>query len=202
MPWRRAWQPTPVFLPEKSHRQRSLAGSSPQGCRVRHDWSDWTHTHTKKLLTSLGGPPSEPGLCQGISSSSEHFLQLHEPLKRFFLTQGPWFPFSMSTSFRIFIFVNFFSAPLRCKPFSNPLASFYNLGLSFSRTWETFSWNAITKKIAPPLPVSVGGRRLTSVDTMLQVVKYTACHRDVRSLVANQTQMVCDHPAKSFILFH
>ena len=29
MPWRRAWQPTPVFLPGKSHGQRSLAGYSP-----------------------------------------------------------------------------------------------------------------------------------------------------------------------------
>ena len=28
--WRRKWQPTPVFLPGKSHRQRSLAGYSPQ----------------------------------------------------------------------------------------------------------------------------------------------------------------------------
>ena len=27
-PWRRKWQLTPVFLPEKSHRQRSLAGYS------------------------------------------------------------------------------------------------------------------------------------------------------------------------------
>ena len=26
VPWRRTWQPTPVFLPEKSHGQRSLAG--------------------------------------------------------------------------------------------------------------------------------------------------------------------------------
>ena len=25
-PWRRAWQPIPVFLPEESHRQRSPAG--------------------------------------------------------------------------------------------------------------------------------------------------------------------------------
>ena len=25
-PWRRAWQPTPIFLPEKSHGQRSLVG--------------------------------------------------------------------------------------------------------------------------------------------------------------------------------
>ena len=29
--WRRAWQPTPVFLPAESHGQRSLAGYSPQG---------------------------------------------------------------------------------------------------------------------------------------------------------------------------
>ena len=29
--WRKARQPTPVFLPEKSHRQRSLAGYSPWG---------------------------------------------------------------------------------------------------------------------------------------------------------------------------
>ena len=28
-PWRRAWQPTPVFLPRESHGQRSLAGQSP-----------------------------------------------------------------------------------------------------------------------------------------------------------------------------
>ena len=27
--WRRAWQPTPVFLPGKSHGQRSMAGYSP-----------------------------------------------------------------------------------------------------------------------------------------------------------------------------
>ena len=36
-PWRRKWQPTPVFLPEKSHGQRSLAGCSPWGCRVGHN---------------------------------------------------------------------------------------------------------------------------------------------------------------------
>ena len=26
IPWRRPWQPTPVFLPRESHGQRSLAG--------------------------------------------------------------------------------------------------------------------------------------------------------------------------------
>jgi len=29
IPWRRAWQPTPVLLPEESHGQRSLEGYSP-----------------------------------------------------------------------------------------------------------------------------------------------------------------------------
>ena len=31
IPWRRAWQPTPVFLPGESHGRRSMAGHSPQG---------------------------------------------------------------------------------------------------------------------------------------------------------------------------
>ena len=30
-PWRRKWQPTPVFLLGKSHGQMSLAGCSPRG---------------------------------------------------------------------------------------------------------------------------------------------------------------------------
>jgi len=29
--WRIKWQPTPIFLPGKSHGQRSLAGYSPWG---------------------------------------------------------------------------------------------------------------------------------------------------------------------------
>ena len=31
IPWRREWQPTPVFFPQKSHGERSLAGYSPWG---------------------------------------------------------------------------------------------------------------------------------------------------------------------------
>ena len=37
-PWRRKWQPNPVFLPEKSHRQRRLEGYSPWDLkRIRRD---------------------------------------------------------------------------------------------------------------------------------------------------------------------
>ena len=31
IPWRSAWQPTPVFLPGKSHGHRNLASYSPMG---------------------------------------------------------------------------------------------------------------------------------------------------------------------------
>ena len=31
IPWRRKWKPTPVFLPGKSHEQRSLVSYSPWG---------------------------------------------------------------------------------------------------------------------------------------------------------------------------
>ena len=31
IPWRSAWQPTPVFLPGEPHEQRSLAGYNPWG---------------------------------------------------------------------------------------------------------------------------------------------------------------------------
>ena len=43
IPWRRAWQPTPVCLPGESHGQRSLVGYSP-----------WSHkkTQLKRLSTA------------------------------------------------------------------------------------------------------------------------------------------------------
>ena len=42
IPWRRKWQPTPVFLPGKSHGQRSLMGYNPWG----HKESDITEQLT------------------------------------------------------------------------------------------------------------------------------------------------------------
>ena len=33
IPWRRKWQPTPAFLPGKSHGWRTLVGYSPWGCK-------------------------------------------------------------------------------------------------------------------------------------------------------------------------
>ena len=43
-PWRRAWQPTPVFLPGQSYGQRSLAGYSPRVTESRTRLKLLTHT--------------------------------------------------------------------------------------------------------------------------------------------------------------
>ena len=44
IPWRRKWQPTPVFLPGDSHGQGSLAGYSPWGCKAL-DKTEHSPTH-------------------------------------------------------------------------------------------------------------------------------------------------------------
>ena len=48
-PWRRAWQPTPVFLLGESHGQRSLVSYSPEGHK-ESDMTEWLNTHTKSWL--------------------------------------------------------------------------------------------------------------------------------------------------------
>ena len=44
IPWSRAWQPTPVFLPGESHGRRSLVGYSPWS-RKELDTTEWLHFH-------------------------------------------------------------------------------------------------------------------------------------------------------------
>ena len=41
-PWRRKWQPTPVFLPGESHGRRSLTGYSPWGRKSETWQNNWT----------------------------------------------------------------------------------------------------------------------------------------------------------------
>ena len=58
--WSRKWQPTPVFLPGKSYRQKSLMGYSPWSCK-ESDWSVsmcvhahvCTHTHVLWMHTCV-----------------------------------------------------------------------------------------------------------------------------------------------------
>ena len=53
IPWRREWQPTPVFLPEESHGQRSLTGYSPWSCKEL-DMTEWL-SHKQMFNGQSGG---------------------------------------------------------------------------------------------------------------------------------------------------
>ena len=63
--WRGQWQPTPVFLPGKSHGQRSLVGGSPWG-RQESDTTERLHFHFS--LSCIGGGNGNPLQCSCLES--------------------------------------------------------------------------------------------------------------------------------------
>ena len=83
IPWRRKWQPTPLFLPGESQGQRSPAGSIPKGWKesdTTEHICTHTHTHTHTLMHIYFPPPHLPD--QGLNPCSLHW-------KCRILTTGP-----------------------------------------------------------------------------------------------------------------
>ena len=78
IPWRRAWQSTPVLLPGESHRQRSLAGYSPWACE-ESDTTEVTNTHSQ--LT--GNVVIVSGEQQRVSAIHAHICILPQTLLPF-----------------------------------------------------------------------------------------------------------------------
>ena len=70
IPWRRAWQPTPVFLPGESYGQRSLAGNSPWG----HKDLDMTEAIEHACTSLLNQLPTPDVFTSHISLKSITFL--------------------------------------------------------------------------------------------------------------------------------
>ena len=60
-PWRRKWQPIPLFLPGKFHGQRNLVGYSPWSFK-ESDTTEWQHTLTQAIKLWSGLNDSEPGV--------------------------------------------------------------------------------------------------------------------------------------------
>ena len=56
IPWRRAWQPTPVYLPGEFHGQRSLVGYSPWGPKEL-DTTEQLHFTFRDNAGDLGSIP-------------------------------------------------------------------------------------------------------------------------------------------------
>ena len=100
IPWRRAWQAPPEFLPGKFHGQKSLVGHSLGGDHKKLDMSDHTHVHAadmgevlKTRASTLTGAQSlfswhlmHPHLSSGKSHSkakqlvfSSRWIHLNQP---------------------------------------------------------------------------------------------------------------------------
>ena len=57
IPWWREWLPTVVFLPGKSHGQRSLVDYSPWGCEGLDMTEPWEDGFCCRVLSGRGGTP-------------------------------------------------------------------------------------------------------------------------------------------------
>ena len=65
IPWRKAWQPTALFLSGEPHGQRSLADCSPQGCK-ESDMTERLSTHACSTPDGLSSVPFQPAVLARI----------------------------------------------------------------------------------------------------------------------------------------
>ena len=72
IPWRRKWQPTPVFLPGEFCGQRSLVGYNPQA-RKESDVTEWLSTHQHV------GPREQSVIIQQTFMSGKRFSREEAP---------------------------------------------------------------------------------------------------------------------------
>ena len=87
IPWRRAWQPTPVSLPGDAHGQRSLAGYCSSGCK-EWDTVEW-------LIVSLSHG------CMSLEKKNECMLRMGNFIRYKLNLNGIYF-FDRPTRFRLF----------------------------------------------------------------------------------------------------
>ena len=76
--WRRLWQPSPVLLPGKSHRQRSLVGCSPWG-RKESDMTERLHFQFSVLC--IGEGSGNPLQCSCLENPRDGVAQSQTWLK-------------------------------------------------------------------------------------------------------------------------
>ena len=72
IPWRKEWLPTPVFLPGKSHGQRSLAGCIPLGSQESNVTEQLTISHT---FTEILAPSARRGHSEEMQQNPKEGLR-------------------------------------------------------------------------------------------------------------------------------
>ena len=84
IPCRRKWQPTPEFLPGKSHGQRILVGYSLWVCKKWTRLRDWAHTKCNREFKLL----LKEKICSWNSPGKNTGVGCDALLQGIFLTQG------------------------------------------------------------------------------------------------------------------
>ena len=82
LPWRRKWQPTPVFLPGKFHRQKSLAGYSPWD-PIESDTAEWLDNNNNVHFEASQSPVRR-GPCY-LHQEPDSWIRKHSGKKPRFL---------------------------------------------------------------------------------------------------------------------
>ena len=79
IPWRRKWQPTPVFLPEKLYGQRSLTAYNPWDCKesnIFYPSIDGHWGHSSNLELSIPFAENFPDLWKQADHAGLNFTAL------------------------------------------------------------------------------------------------------------------------------
>ena len=99
MHWRRKWQPTPVFLPGKSHGGRNLVGCSLWG-REESDTTERIHFHFSLSCIAEGnGNPLQCSCLENPRDGGAWWAAVYEVAQS--QTRLKWLSSSSSFSFRI-----------------------------------------------------------------------------------------------------
>ena len=86
-PWRKKWQLTSVFLPEKFHGQRSLEGHSPMGLqRVGYDWATKQQQQLKDCLSESDTVIFPAAVLTWLKSSLSSWIKVSSVRALFLLT--------------------------------------------------------------------------------------------------------------------
>ena len=89
IPWKRKWQTTPVFLPGKSHGQRTLVGYSPQGCK-ESDMTERLNSNSSSVPYVGGNTLTLKKVLGWPTSSFKLFCTISVPSSVPFMKKPDW----------------------------------------------------------------------------------------------------------------
>ena len=145
-PRRRQWHPTPVLLPGKSHRWRSVVGCGPWG-REESDMTEWLHFHFS--LSCIGEGNGNPLQCSCLENlrdrgawwAAVHGIAQSRTRLKWLSSRHHWVTFTFH--FLSVYAAHMGSGPTQLPPGLRSLCAVQRVSLFLGTTWEALSWQGI-----------------------------------------------------------